>query len=248
MSINVPSDALASLPPIPWAYSDSPGVLLWTWVTEHFVATIRGSQAAIDPALAGGADRVVRSYSWELADVMRRQQGMPRILVEGECGQFAEAEALIREHVGKAYDPRLGYQHFAGPYATTFTIADGSHVDAADLIGIRCTATVLLAGGAREMVSGDLTVHHYTWRLRDGDDIFEIAPEHVVELRHRSVAADKAAALIDMPTYTGIGRLHRDEWRRGCTGAAGFDFGTVDHAGCPRCPLHEPSLPDEMLR
>lgn len=238
----------AVLPSIPWVYSDSPGILMWTWVTDHFVATIRGAQVAVDPEMADGVDRVIRSYTWELADLMRRQQGLPRLLIEGTCSDFAQAELLVREHVGKAYDVRLGYASFAGPLATTFTIADGRRVDVGDLIGLSCTVTVVVAGGAQQSVSGDLSVHHYRWRLRQGDEIFEITPEHVVEIRHRSRAADKAAALAVSPTYAGVGRIHRDEWRRGCTGSPGFDAGTVDHAGAPRCPLHEVDIDVDLLR
>ena len=238
----------ASLPPIPWVYSDAPGILMWTWVTDHFVAVIRGAQAAVDPSLAGGAERVVRSYSWELSDLVRRQQDLPRLIVEGTCSTFDEAEGFVREHVGKAYDSRLGYGPFAGPFATTFTIADGRRIDVADLVGQRCTVTVLVAGGSRESVAGDLSVHHYRWRLRDGDDVYEITPEHVVDVRNRSQAADRAASVVMNPTYAGVGRIYRDEWTRGCTGAPGFDQGTVDHAGATRCPIHEVDLAPDSLR
>ena len=238
----------AVLPAIPWVYSDSPGVLMWTWVTDHFVATIRGSQAAVDPAHAGGADRVIRSYTWELSDLIRRQQDLPRLLIEGTCGSFDEAEDFVREHVGKAYDPRLGYGPIAGPFATTFTVADGRRIDVGDLIGHRCTVTVLVAGGGQDSVAGDLSVHHYRLRLRDGDSVYEITPEHIVDVRHRSRAADRAAAVTASPTYSGIGRIHKVEWRRGCTGAPGFDPGTVDHAGAPRCPLHEVDIDPDSLR
>lgn len=238
----------AVLPPIPWVYSDAPGILMWTWVTDHFVAAIRGAQASVDPALAGGADRIVRSYAWELCDLVRRQQDLPRLLIEGTCSSFDEAEGLVREHVGKAYDTRLGYGLFAGPLATTFTIADGRRVDVGDLVGQRCTVTVLVEGGAQASVAGDLSVHHYRWRLRDGDDVYEITPEHVVEVRHRSQAADRAATVVSNQTYLGFGRIYRDEWTRGCTGAPGFDQGTVDHVGAPRCPLHEVDVDPDSLR
>ncbi len=243
-----PAAKAAVLPAIPWTYSDSPGVLMWTWVTDHFVATIRGAQVAVELDESTGAERVVRSYSWELSDLMRRQQGLPRLLIEGACADFAEAEQFVREHVGKAYDPRLGYATYAGPLATTFTIADGRRIDVGDLIGVPCTVTVLVAGGARESVAGDLSVHHYRWRLRSGDDIFEITPEHVVEVRHRSRAADKAAEISRSATYAGVGRIHRAEWKPGCTGSPGFDASTVDHAGAPRCPLHEVDIHVDSLR
>ena len=48
-------------------------------------------------------------------------------------------------------------------------------------------------------------------------------------------------------TYSGIGRIYREDPRAGCTGRPGFAAGTVDHAGAPRCPLHEEGLPEHLL-
>ena len=91
--------------PIPWTFTDAPGVLQWTWLTEHFVARITGSE--VDEPAAGDR-RLVRTYAWELGDLVRPQQGLPRLIVEGASAEFADAEARVREHVGKAYDPLLG--------------------------------------------------------------------------------------------------------------------------------------------
>lgn len=228
--------------PIPWTYSDSPGVLLWTWMTEHFVAKISGSQAV------GAAERTVRSYDWQLADLMKTQQGLPRVLVEGTSSSFEEAEAQIQEHVGKCYDPRLSYQQYCGARASTFTLASGASIDVGPLIGTHCVVEVLLAGGNREVVSGDLSVHHYMWRLRDHDAFLELRPEHVVSISNRSAIAERAAQVAYPPTYSGIGRIYRTEVSTGCTGSPGFAIGTVDHAGAPKCPVHESALPAEMLR
>lgn len=228
--------------PIPWVYSDLPGILMWTWVSDHFVAKITGTE------VLGGDERTIRSYSWELADLMKTNQGLPRVLVEGVAGDFDEADGYIREHVGKCYDPRLGYQQYAGSLANTFTLASGERVDVSALVGSRCTVTVLMADGSTESAAGDFSVHHYMWRLRNGDEFLEIRPEHCTHITNRSAIAEKATALAYPETYIGIGRIYRTEHSAGCTGTPGFTIGTVDHAGAPKCPVHEAALPADLLR
>ncbi len=36
------------LEPVPWSFTDSPGVLAWTWLTPHFVARVSGSEPEAD--------------------------------------------------------------------------------------------------------------------------------------------------------------------------------------------------------
>ncbi len=232
--------------PVPWTFSDKPGVLLWTWHTPHFVARITGAEVtgeAVDPGR-----RVVRSYAWEVADLMRTHQGVPRLLVEGTSTDFDAAESLVREHVGKLYDPLLGYRKFAGPLAYTFTLSTGARVDVSEYVGTRCAVTVLMPDGATRTVTGDLDVQHYKWRLSTPEQILEVLPEHVVRITNRSEMAERATAITRADTYSGIGRIYNVEPRRGCTGRPGFTVGTVDHAGAPRCPIHEVGLPEHMLR
>jgi hypothetical protein len=232
--------------PIPWTYTDAPGVLLWTWVTEHFVARITGTEVENedDP----GGRRFIRSYQWEVSDLMRTSQGIPRLLVEGAAGDFDEAERLVRENLGKLYDPRLGYRRFAGELAFTFTLSTGERVDVSELLGTKCTVTVLMPDGAQRTVSGDLDVDHYKWRLASPEMTLEIIPEHVVRITNRSEAAERATAITHLDSYSGIGRMYREDPRPGCTGRAGFMVGTVDHAGAPRCPIHEAGVPEHLLR
>jgi hypothetical protein len=173
---------------------------------------------------------------------------MPRVLIEGMAATFDDAEALIREHVGKCYDSRLGYGRFAGSLANTFTLSTGETLDTTALLGTRCTITVLQPGGRTQQVQGDLSLAHYKWRLRDGDQILEITPEHVTSVVNKSEAATRAAKVVHLDTYSGIARIYRDERKSGCTGTPGFMVGTVDHAGAPRCPVHEASLPDDLIR
>ncbi len=240
----------ALVQPIPWSFTDEPGLLQWAWVTDHFVARISGTEAAggivvRDP---NGDRRHIRSYHWELADLMRRHQGMPRLLVEGTSDSFEGAEEAIREHVGKCYERRLGYRAFAGPLAFTYSLANGERVDVSGFIGTRCSVTVLRSDRTQQTVIGEFDVHHYRWRMRSGTDVLEIVPEHVVAITNRSEAAEQASQIAYASTYTGIGRMYREEYRPGCTGRPGFTAGTVDHAGAARCPLHEAGVPDHMLR
>lgn len=232
--------------PIPWTYTDESGVLMWTWLTEHFVARITGTEVPGDDAT--GARRVVRSYHWDLSDLMRTNQGLPRLLIDGNATTFDEAEALIREHVGKCYESRLGYRRFAGPLAFTYTLATGERIDVSKFLGSRCTVTVLMADRSERTVSGDFEVHHYRWRLASPDQVLEIVPEHVLRITNRSAVAERAEAIVYSDTYFGVGRLYREEVRPGCTGRPGFTVGTVDHAGAPRCPLHEAGVPEHLLR
>jgi hypothetical protein len=221
---------------------------MWTWLTEHFVAKITGAEVSSPESDELPGHRTIRAYSWELADLMRTHQGMPRVLLEGMASSFEDADALIREHVGKCYDTRLGYGRYAGSLANTFTLATGELLDTTSLLGTRCTVTVMLAGGGSQQVQGDLSLEHYKWRLRDGDQILEITPEHVSSVVNKSEAASRAAKVVHLDTYSGIARIYRDERKSGCTGTPGFMVGTVDHAGAVRCPVHEASLPDELVR
>lgn len=232
--------------PIPWTFTDAPGVLLWTWVAEHFTARISGTEVGNEGE--PGGRRIIRSYSWEVSDLMRMHQGVPRLLVEGTSPSFEEAEAQVREHVGKLYDPRLGYRRFAGSLAFTFTLSTGDRVDVSEYLGTRCAVTVLMPDRAQRTVTGDLDVQHYKWRLTTPEQILEIVPEHVLRITNRSAVAERATAITRNDSYSGIGRIYNEEARRGCTGRPGFAMGTVDHAGSPRCPLHEAGLPDHMLR
>ncbi len=109
--------------PVPWTYTDSPGVLLWTWVTEHFVARITGAEVSNEDDPSGR--RVISSYSWDLSDLTRTNQGLPRLLVEGLSSTFEDAQTCIREHVAKSYDPRLGYRRFCGRACLHVHAVDG---------------------------------------------------------------------------------------------------------------------------
>jgi hypothetical protein len=232
--------------PVPWTFTDAPGVLLWTWVTQHFVARITGTE--VDNVDAPGGRRIIRSYAWDVSDLIRTNQGLPRLLIEGTAASFDAAETFVREHVGKLYDSRLGYRKFSGSLAFTFILSTGEQLDVAEYIGTKCAVTVLMPDRTERTVSGDLEVVHYKWWLTTPEQVLEITPEHVVRISNRSDAAERATAITRNETYSGIGRLYREEPRGGCTGRAGFIVGTVDHAGSPRCPIHESGVPEHLLR
>lgn len=219
---------------------------MWSWVTEHLVARVSGQEVPGDEDDRG--IRNVRSYTWELLDLIRSNQGMPRLLIEGASRSFGDAELQVREHVGKCYDARLGYRKFAGSLAFTYSLASGEQIDVSSFIGTRCSVTVLLADGSERTVAGDFSIDRYRWVVRTLDEQLEIVPEHVVRLTNRSEVADRAASIMRHDSYTGIGRMYRQEPRKGCTGRPGFTVGTVDHAGAAECPIHESGLPEHLLR
>jgi len=227
---------------IPWTYTDEAGMVQWSWVTEHLAARI----VAVVSADASG-NRVIRYYHWELADRMRLNQGMPRLLIEGDASSFDEAESLVREHVGKCYDPRLGYRRYAGSHAFTFELSSGERKDVSGLIGSEVTITVVASDGSTHSWRGDFDVSGYRWRLRTSERVFDITPEHVVSITDRSAHAAEAARITHPDSYSGVGRIYREDFRAGCTGRPGFLPQTVDHAGATRCPIHESTLPDHLL-
>lgn len=229
--------------PIPWAFTDSPGILQWSWVTEHFVARISGTE--VDDG--GSGRRHVRTYDWEICDLMRKQQGIPRLLVHGTSPSFENAELLVREHIGKLYDPRLGYRRYSGVLAFTFTLSTGERMNVTPYLGTRCSVTVLLPDRTETTVAGDLDVVNYKWRLTSAERVVDVMPDHVVRISNKTEVAERATAITQNQTYSGIGRIYREDPRPGCTGKAGFTMGTVDHAGAPRCPLHEQGLPDSLF-
>lgn len=231
---------------IPWTYTDQRGVLLWTWRTEHFVARVSGQEVE-NPDGPPGA-RIIRSYNWDVSDLIKLNQGMPRMLIEGMSSTFDEAENSVREHVGKCYDSRLGYRPFSGPFATRYFLSTGEEVNVQPYLNTKCAVTVLLPDRSERTVVGSFTANGYRWRLTTGDAVLEIVPEHVVAISNRSAAAERAAQAMDNDLYSGIGRIYREDPKRGCTGRPGYTVGTVDHAGAPRCPLHESDVPDHLLR
>ena len=168
--------------------------------------------------------------------------------MDGAARTWEEAEEHIREHVGKAYHPRLGYRRFCGSATFTFDLASGERIDVSSYIGSMCHVTVLVPGGGERVISGDFDVRNYRWLLSGRDGSYEVVPEHVLRITNRSETADRAAEIAYSPTYSGLGRIYREEFRPGCTGKPGFEIATVDHAGAAPCPIHERGISDHLLK
>lgn len=235
------SKASPELDAVPWVFTNSSGLATWTWLTEHFVARIVGQMpASVDSDIdESSIVRHIRFVDWEVGDLIHRHQDMPRVIVEGRASHFDQAEVLIRENVAKAYEPTLGYRRYAGPLAFTFELASGQKHDVSDLIGRDVQLRVLQAGGSERVVRGEFGVHGYRWRVVTPGGTLEVVPEHVVEITgHGRIRAS---------SNLGIGRIHRDSMRAGCTGAPGFAMGTIDHAGKSQCPIHEDDIAPHLL-
>lgn len=212
-----------TLPAIPWVFEDLAAIKRWVWHTPHFVARISSGNTQGDTA-----------SEWEVSDLIRPAGGMPRLIADGVCGGFTAAEVAVREVIGKAYTTRLGYAAWAGPYATTFTLLDGTDVDLGPLAGMRVSITVRLPNGTDEVQVGILRIRDFALRLRTAaGQVYQVNPAHVVSVE--PLDGESAGA---RPEYLGHGRLYRSVAGPGCTGVPGPRPGTVDHVG-PRCPVHE---------
>jgi hypothetical protein len=224
----------AILAAIPWFFTEEP-FLQWNWITDQFKATVTGVEGT---AALPGEVRPVRAYSWELFDLIRPDNGMPRFLIEGMSESFGDAENTIREHVGKCYGPR--YLPYTGHFATTFQILTGERLDFSKYVGTEVSLTIRQSDGLEKTLIGILTTHQYKLRLKTEHKTLEILPAHVVRVTN---GIGETSTRNRASTYTGIGRIYASEWSPGCTGFAGYHPGTVDHAGADQCPIHEHDLP-----
>ena len=212
-----------ALPVIPWVFEDLAAIKRWVWHTPHFVARI-----------SSGGDQGASASEWEVSDLIRPAGGMPRLLADGVCASFTAAEVAVRETIGKAYSARLGYSAWAGPYATTFTLLDGTDVDLGPLSGVRVRITVRLPTGVDEAQVGVLRIRDFALRVRTATgQVYQVNPAHVV-----SVQPLEGESTSTQPEYLGHGRLYRSMAGPGCTGVPGARPGTVDHVGAA-CPVHE---------
>lgn len=237
-----------TLEPIPWVFTELPSVLMWTWHTPQFLAKITAVEGmAAQEAVGDGAARMVKAFTWEIGDLLRPTQGMPRVFIEGMTSNFTEAESRIREHIGKAYSIRYGFLKYAGNFAFTFTIATGEIVDFTRFMNTDSTITMLEPDGTERRISGMLSVSHYKIRMRSDWRVLEIRPEHIIGVENASEVVSRALALRKPETYSGIGRMHQANKVQGCTGVPGYLPNTVDHTGCPSCPVHETNSAPPMF-
>lgn len=205
------------LDPIPWRYADAGLLRVWDWTTAHISARITAASLSDDP--------VDDQFSWELhaAGGGTMQQGID--------GSFADAEAAIREHVGKALPVDAGYGRFAGALATTFLAATSDTIDFGPYLGRDVVLDIRRPNGSETTFAGELGVHHYLLRLTSAGRTFAVNPAHVL-----AVHCDAHIDLPD-PNMRAAGRVIRGDIRPGCTGRPGFLPNTIDHTGpvCPTC-------------
>ena len=91
------------------------------------------------------------------------------------------------------------------------------------------------------------TASRYTVRLGDDDVVY--TPDKIVQHAAGATALIVwTTEVVNADSYSGIGRIYRSERTTGCTGTPGYVVGTVDHAGVSRCPVHEASVREDLLR
>ena len=209
---------------VPWRFADSEHAKLWTWTTDHFVATITNG---------------VNYFAWELHDKISLHQDAPRFLTEGRSADFQTSENEIREAVGKSYPTSLNYGHYAGFLATTFLLATGVRADLSAFNGKSCLITVRQRNGVDQNIVGYVQIVHYELQLTNPDgSMLRIQPAHIVRVVREAGGGDT----VNGNTHTGMGRIYRGQRTAGCNGVPGFLPDTIDHFG-PVCALHESAAP-----
>ena len=205
---------------IPWVFTDAPYLKLWTWRTPHFEARVTAD---------------FNSYAWEILDLMATTDPTGVLLTEGRTGDFATAENEVRETIAKSYPTRLGYQTYAGPLATTFTLATGQRVDLGVFTGVRCIVTVKFPDASLHTYYGDVRIVNYDLRLtQESGQTLAIQPTHITSI----IAEAGPTSINSQSSYTGLGRIYRGRMMAGCTGKPGYLPDTIDHVG-PICGIHE---------
>lgn len=212
------------LTPIPWTHDASEFGSLWRWENHAFLVTVNGD---------------MRSYYWTLADKSAHPGEAPRPLADGNAATFEQAERSIRETIGKAYPPAMGFRHYAGALATTFVIGTGQSVDLGVFEGRKVQVTVAAQEGPDETYQGTAKIQHYELILVIGEEALRISPSYIMDIRPLGYSGPPMRSAA--PTAT-TNRLRTVQGRvePGCTGTPGFLAGTVEHRGA-ECPIHEES-------
>jgi len=200
---------------IPWSHESGEMGAVWQWDTPHFRVVVNGN---------------VRSCYYRIED---KSTGQIRPFEDGQAGTFDQAELLIRETIGKAYPPDLGYQVYAGYLATTFTIASGKKMDFAQYIGRKATVRVLQPDGQRKEYVGIVRVSHYNVKLSASNNVeLKIFPSYIESVEpHVERKTEETNERV-------FGRTYKGRVTKGCNGKPGFTPGLVDHDGLS-CPIHE---------
>ena len=215
----------ATILPIPWAHSVSDFGSVWKWDTTAFEITVNGNE---------------RSVYYQIADKSANPGQPARPFADGTAATFEAAERLIRETIGKAYPPELGFLKFAGPYATTFQLGNGQRVDLGPFEGQRVKVTVAARDAEDQVYRGVAKVKHYDLILTDGDNAVRISPSFIVDITIDGARPGMQRPAAGQATVGAGGRTTQGRVEPGCNGRSGFMPGTVEHSGKP-CPVHEES-------
>lgn len=156
--------ALQGLPAIPWSQETGDFGSVWRWETPHFIVTVNGNE---------------RSCYFQISD---KSTGTAKPFHDGQAATFGQAELQIRTTIGKSYRPELGYQTYAGPLATIFTVGTGKAVNLGAYRGREITVTVTDENGQPQQYRGTATIEHYDLLLRDGDTQYRISPSHITAI------------------------------------------------------------------
>lgn len=199
---------------IPWSHESGEIGAVWKWETPHFEVVVNGN---------------VRSCYYRISD---KSEGGLKAFADGQAGTFEDAELLIRETIGKAYPPDLGYAAFAGYLATTFVTATGKKVDFAQFVDRAVDLTVLQPDGERKIYSGVLQISHYNVELHTDKIHLKIFPSYIEKVETK---VEQSLRQREGRIY---GRVYRGRIEPGCNGKPGLADDTIEHHGLP-CPLHE---------
>jgi hypothetical protein len=199
--------------PIPWQHQGDEMTTLWLWETEHFTVTITGN---------------INSVYFRINDKSTNQ-----MFFDGQARAFEEAEMVIRETIGKAYHPSLGYTPYAGSLMTTFVLADGDKKDLGRFVDRAVLVKVLNANGSQEEYKGVAKIVNYYLELHTEKVHIKILPSHIID-----ITPVLEVEGIDAEYERISGRIFKGNHIAGCTGSPGFMPNTIEHNGIP-CPIHE---------
>lgn len=207
-----------SLPPIPWHHDLSDLQAVWLWETEAFIVKVLGD---------------VHSCYYTVTDKLA-DPAKPELIADGQTASFHQAEMRVRELIGKAYNPNLGFRKYAGNLATTFTISTGNRIDFGPYEGQMVTVEVFTGNSSTRALTGELRIENFLVSLIKGETHVNIRPTHV-----KTITLLNNARQEKLTRYERIsGRTYRANWEEGCTGEDGFLMNTVEHRYAV-CPIHE---------
>ena len=208
--------------PIPWDYSkaDNPGSFnIWEWTTVHFTA------------------RMLEDGSRYVYSVIDKTRSHERELISSTSAKFEEAENAVRETVAKSYPAGAGYLKYGGVLSTSFYIADGTFKNFGPLIG-QTVSVIATEGGEKKRYAGQLNVIGKRIILRPSTGpALRIPPNLVTEIR---AINGELIKLDSVNLNFRKSRTIRGRKDPGCSGAAGFIAGTVEHPSqAPWCTIHQ---------